>query len=159
VFSWTQTRVNLPGWYGLGSGLAAAGDLEALREAYQGWPLFESLLDNAEMSLAKTDRAIAERYLALGDRPELTRAVLAEYDLTRRLVLDVTGHTRLLENRNVLSRAVELRNPYVDALSHLQLRALQELRAGEPAEDARESIEDLLLLSAAGVAAGLQNTG
>jgi phosphoenolpyruvate carboxylase len=159
VFAWTQTRVNLPGWYGLGSGLAAAGDSAALREAYESWPLFASLLDNAEMSLAKTDRAIAERYLTLGDRPELTSAVLAEYDLTHRLVLDVTGHTRLLENRNVLSRAVELRNPYVDALSHLQLRALQELRAGEPGEDARESIEDLLLLSAAGVAAGLQNTG
>jgi phosphoenolpyruvate carboxylase len=159
VFSWTQTRVNLPGWYGLGSGLAAAGDIPALREAYRSWPLFASLLDNAEMSLAKTDRAIAERYLRLGDRPELTEAVLAEYDRTRSLVLEVTGHARLLENRRVLSRAVELRNPYVDALSHLQLRALQELRAGEPDDADRAGIENLLLLAAAGVAAGLQNTG
>jgi phosphoenolpyruvate carboxylase len=111
------------------------------------------------MSLAKTDRAIAERYLALGDRPELASAVLAEYDRTRSLVLQVTGHTRLLEDRNVLSRAVELRNPYVDALSHLQLRALQELRAGIEDDAQREKVEDLLLLAAAGVAAGLQNTG
>ena len=159
VFSWTQTRVNLPGWYGLGSGLAAIDDLDELREAYKSWPLFAALLDNAEMSLAKADRAIAERYLALGDRPDLTAAVLTEYDRTRSLVLHATGHTRLLENRKVLSRAVELRNPYVDALSHLQLRALQELRAGVTDDAQRERVEDLLLLSAAGVAAGLQNTG
>ncbi|MGH3380173.1 MAG: phosphoenolpyruvate carboxylase, partial [Actinoallomurus sp.] len=159
VFSWTQTRVNLPGWYGLGSGLAAVDDLDELREAYASWPLFGAMLDNAEMSLAKSDRAIAERYLALGDRPDLASVVLAEYDRTRSLVLQVTGHTRLLEDRNVLSRAVELRNPYVDALSHLQLRALQELRAGIEDDDQRAKVEDLLLLAAAGVAAGLQNTG
>jgi phosphoenolpyruvate carboxylase len=159
VFAWTQTRVNLPGWYGLGSGLAAAPDLARLRAAYESWPLFASLLDNAEMSLAKTDRAIAERYLALGGRPELTEAVLAEYDLTRTLVLSVTGHDRLLANRRVLTRAVELRNPYVDALSHLQLRALTALRAGVADESERERLENLLLLSVNGVAAGLQNTG
>lgn len=163
VFAWTQTRVNLPGWYGLGSGLAAVSgdgaDLAGLRDAYEAWPLFNTLLDNAEMSLAKSDRAIAERYLALGERPELTAAVLAEYDRTRRLVLAVTGHERLLENRRVLSRAVELRNPYVDALSHLQLRALQALRAGVGDEAERAHLENLLLLSVNGVAAGLQNTG
>ncbi|HEY7483435.1 MAG TPA: phosphoenolpyruvate carboxylase [Streptosporangiaceae bacterium] len=159
VFAWTQTRVNLPGWYGLGSGLAAVTDAAGLREAYESWPLFASLLDNAEMSLAKTDRAIAERYLALGGRAELTAKVLAEYDLTRSLVLSVTGHDRLLANRRVLSRAVELRNPYVDALSHLQLRALTALRAGVADDAERGKLESLLLLSVNGVAAGLQNTG
>ncbi len=114
------------------------------------------------MSLAKTDRVIAERYLALGGRPELTEQVLAEYDRTRELVLKVTRHTRLLENRRVLSRAVDLRNPYVDALSHLQLRALEALRTGEAdrlSEEDRNHLERLLLLSVNGVAAGLQNTG
>ncbi|TDC96127.1 phosphoenolpyruvate carboxylase [Actinomadura sp. 7K507] len=163
VFAWTQTRVNLPGWYGLGSGLAAVSDdgrdLTELRDAYESWPLFNTLLDNAEMSLAKSDRAIAERYLALGDRPELSETVLAEYDRTHRLVLAVTDHDRLLENRKVLSRAVELRNPYVDALSHLQLRALAALRAGVDNEEERTHLEELLLLSVNGVAAGLQNTG
>jgi len=127
-----------------------------VQAAYQAWPLLAVLLDNAEMSLAKTDREIARRYLDLGGRPDLSAAVLAEYDLTRRLVLEVTGHGRLLANRPVLSRAVALRDPYVDALSHLQLRALAALRAGA---QERDRLERLLLLTVNGVAAGLQNTG
>lgn len=159
VFAWSQTRLNLPGWYGLGSGLAAAeaaAGLGELRRAYKEWPLLATLLDNAEMSLAKTDRVIAARYLALGGRDDLTGQVLAEYDLTRRLVLAVTDHDRLLADRPVLSRAVVLRDPYVDALSYLQLRALTALRAGDAA---REPLERLLLLTVSGIAAGLQNTG
>jgi phosphoenolpyruvate carboxylase len=164
VFAWAQTRVNLPGWFGLGSGLAAVADtpdgVAELRRAYREWPLLAVLLDNAEMSLAKSDRRIAARYLALGGRPDLTATVLAEYDLTARLVLTVTGHDRLLADRPVLSRAVALRNPYVDALSHLQLRALAALRA-PTAESSpeRPRLERLLLLTVNGVAAGLQNTG
>jgi phosphoenolpyruvate carboxylase len=178
VFAWSQTRLNLPAWYGLGSGLAAAesaSGLSELQRAYKEWPLLATLLDNAEMSLAKTDRIIASRYLALGGRDDLTSMVLAEYDLTRRLVLAVTDHDRLLADRAVLSRAVVLRDPYVDALSYLQLRALTALRddagAGDTGGDAsgsddagdagvdRESVERLLLLTVSGVAAGLQNTG
>jgi phosphoenolpyruvate carboxylase len=161
VFAWSQTRLNLPGWYGLGSGLAAAESavgMDELRRACSAWPLLATLLDNAEMSLAKTDRVIAARYLALGGRADLTETVLAEYDLTRRLVLAVSGHDRLLASRPVLSRAVVLRDPYVDALSYLQLRALTALRSDEPGTD-RESLERLLLLAVSGVAAGLQNTG
>jgi phosphoenolpyruvate carboxylase len=166
VFAWSQTRVNLPGWFGLGSGLAAAaedpgsegrpGGIAGLRDAYRDWPLLAVLLDNAEMSLAKTDRRIAERYLALGGRRDLTAAVLTEYDLTRTLVLEVTGHDRLLASRRVLSRAVALRDPYVDALSHLQLRALTALRTGD---QCRDRLQRLLLVTVNGVAAGLQNTG
>jgi phosphoenolpyruvate carboxylase len=163
VFAWSQTRMNLPGWFGLGSGLAAiaaSGDgVAVLRRAYREWPLFGVLLDNAAMSLAKTDRMIAARYLALGGRDDLTALVLAEYDLTRRLVLAVTGHDRLLADRPVLSRAVALRDPYVDALSYLQLRALAALRDPATPADERERLERLLLLTVNGVAAGLQNTG
>jgi phosphoenolpyruvate carboxylase len=187
VFAWSQTRMNLPGWFGLGSGLAAiAADpggpgpdgpgpdgpgpdgpgpdgpgpdgTAVLRRAYRDWPLFGVLLDNAEMSLAKTDRLIGARYLALGGREDLTAQVLAEYDLTRRLVLTVTGHDRLLADRPVLSRAVALRDPYVDALSYLQLRALAALRGPVQADEV-ERLERLLLLTVNGVAAGLQNTG
>jgi phosphoenolpyruvate carboxylase len=175
VFAWAQTRLNLPGWYGLGSGLAAAawtgipaGDsdgaippegLAGLRRAYREWPLLATLLDNAEMSMAKTDREIAARYLALGDRPDLTERVLGEYDLTRRLVLAVTGHDRLVAGRPVLSRAIVLRDPYVDALSYLQLRALSALRAEDGDATYRAALERLLLLTVSGIAAGLQNTG
>jgi len=162
VFAWAQTRVNLPGWYGLGSGLAEAidrpGGLGAVQAAYRDWPLLAVLLDNAEMSLAKTNRSIASRYLALGGSDQLAAQVLAEYDLTRRLVLTVTGHDRLLAGRRVLSRAVALRDPYVDALSHLQLRALAEVRASADSGD-QAALERLLLLTVNGVAAGLQNTG
>jgi len=161
VFAWAQTRLNLPGWYGLGSGLAAAessAGMTELRRAYREWPLLATLLDNAEMSLAKTDRAIAARYLALGGRPDLTERVLAEYDLTRRLALSVTGHDRPLADRRVLSRAIVLRDPYVDALSYLQLRALTALRTEQAPEEA-SSDERLLLITVSGIAAGLQNTG
>jgi phosphoenolpyruvate carboxylase len=172
VFAWAQTRVNLPGWYGLGTGLAAVaaepGGLDLLRAAYREWPLLAVLLENAEMSLAKTDRRIAARYLALGGRDQLTAQVLDEYDRTMELVLAVTGHDRPLAGRPVLSRAVALRNPYVDALSHLQLRALAALRSADSAEaagaaemtdDEHDRLERLLLLTVNGVAAGLQNTG
>ena len=175
VFAWAQTRLNLPGWYGLGTGLAAAArkDLAAggsdegipaeglleLRHAYRDWPLLATLLDNAEMSLAKTDREIAARYLALGGRPDLTQRVLAEYDRTRRLVLAVTGHDRLVADRSVLSRAIVLRDPYVDALSYLQLRALSALRADSATAQDRPALDRMLLLTVSGVAAGLQNTG
>jgi phosphoenolpyruvate carboxylase len=158
VFAWSQMRLNLPGWFGLGSGMAAA-DLEELRAAYAEWPLFNVLLDNAEMSLAKTDRRIAERYLALGGRADLSARVMSEYNLTVDRLLAVTGHSRLLENHRVLSWAVELRNPYVDALSHIQLNALEALRR-EPADRReRERLEQVLLVTVNGVAAGLQNTG
>ncbi|MBJ7608969.1 MAG: phosphoenolpyruvate carboxylase [Candidatus Dormibacteraeota bacterium] len=158
VFAWSQIRLNLPGWYGLGSGLAVA-ELEELRLAYKEWPLFNVLIDNAEMSLAKTDRLIAGEYLALGGQPLIADRILAEYDRTIELVLAVTGQSRLLENRRVLSWAVELRNPYIDALSHLQLRALRALRSGVRADAERERVERLLLLTVNGIAAGLQNTG
>jgi phosphoenolpyruvate carboxylase len=156
VFSWAQTRINVPGWYGLGTGLAAVGDLPLLRRAYESWPLFTVMLENAEMSLAKTDRRIARQYLELGGRPDLTEKVLDEHALTTSQVLAITGHTWLLEDRRVLGRAVALRNPYVDALSHLQVRALRALREGTT-EDG--GMRRLLETTVNGIAAGLQNTG
>jgi phosphoenolpyruvate carboxylase len=158
VFAWSQMRLNLPGWYGIGSGLAAAS-LHDLRRAYSEWPLFNAMLDNAEMSLAKTDRRIAERYLALGHRTDLAAMVLEEYDRTLEQVLAVTGHRRLLEDRRVLSWAIELRNPYVDALSHLQLRALRAMRDRKISRSDRARAEKVFQLTVNGVAAGLQNTG
>jgi len=112
-----------------------------------------------EMSLAKSDARIARRYLELGDRPDLTEKVLDEHARTTRWVLAVTGHERLLENRRVLGRAVQLRNPYVDALSYLQLRAFRALRTQDLPESEANRLRRLVLLTVNGIAAGLQNTG
>jgi phosphoenolpyruvate carboxylase len=159
VFAWTQARINLAGWFGLGSALEAVGDEALLQGAYDEWPLFRTLIDNVAMSLAKADDRIARHYLELGDRDDLADLVRDEMALTRSWVIRVTGGTELLGNKPVLQRAVKMRSPYVDALSLLQLRALRALRdapAGVPADAEQQR---LLLLSVSGVAAGLQNTG
>ncbi|MFH8249689.1 phosphoenolpyruvate carboxylase [Microbacterium sp. B2969] len=160
VFAWTQARINLAGWFGLGTALEAVGDEELLRRAYDEWPLFRTLIDNVAMSLAKADSRIARSYLELGDRDDLAEVVMDELVLTRSWVIRVAGGAELLENRPILQRAVKLRSPYVDALSLLQLRALRALREaaleGIPADPDQQR---LLLLSVSGVAAGLQNTG
>jgi phosphoenolpyruvate carboxylase len=160
VFAWSQARINLAGWFGLGSGLDAVGDEALLRRAYDEWPLFRTLIDNVAMSLAKSDSRIARGYLGLGDRDDLAALVMEELDLTRSWVIRIAGGGQLLQNKPVLQRAVKLRSPYVDALSLLQLRALRALRdnaaAGIPVDP---ELQRLLLLSVSGVAAGLQNTG
>ncbi|WP_344064240.1 phosphoenolpyruvate carboxylase [Microbacterium pumilum] len=160
VFAWTQARINLTGWFGLGSALEAVGDEPRLVRAYDDWPLFRTLIDNVAMSLAKADDRIARHYLELGDREDLAALVRDEMALTRSWVVRLTGGTELLGNKPVLQRAVKMRSPYVDALSLLQLRALRALRtdaeAGAPIDPEQQR---LLLLSVSGVAAGLQNTG
>lgn len=159
VFAWTQARINLAGWFGLGTALEAVGDEALLVEAYREWPLLQTMVDNVAMSLAKTDERIARRYLALGDRDDLASLVLDELTLTKEWVIRLTGGDGLLENKPVLQRAVQLRSPYVDALSLLQLRALRALRETPTGSGADAEQQRLLLLSVSGVAAGLQNTG
>jgi phosphoenolpyruvate carboxylase len=163
VFAWSQNRCNLPGWYGLGTGLEVLagqpGGLELLRRMYDQWPFFTSLIDNAEMSLAKADPLIAGLYLDQGGRPELTQAIREEFRRSRAGVLAVTRSDRLLARRSVLRRAVDLRNPYVDALSFIQVRFLAELRRGVEDPERAARIAGLVQLTVNGVAAGLQNTG
>jgi phosphoenolpyruvate carboxylase len=163
VFAWAQSRANIPGWYGLGTGLAAVGDDDQLRAAYRQWPLFASLIDVAEMSLAKTNRALAKSFLDLGGRPDITERILAELDLTQAAVLTVLDQTTLLQHKQVLNSAVTIRAPYVDALSRLQLRALTELHTSRDSTGAPSAASEpwrrLLLLAVNGAAAGLQNTG
>lgn len=153
VFAWSQSRVNLPGWYGLGAGLEAVagtrGGLATLRAMFRDWPFFTALIENAELSLAKADPSIAELYLARGDRDDLAGDIREEMARTQELVLSVAGHPRLLDCRPELQQAVELRNPYVDALSFLQLRFL----------DGRGRAERLVQATVNGIAAGLRNTG
>ena len=161
IFSWSQARINLAAWYGLGSACEAVGDIERLREAYREWPLFTTFIDNIEMSISKIDARIARLYLALGDRPELSEMVLSEMALTRKWVLDITGNKWPLENRRVLGPVIRLRLPFVNILSVTQVHALSELRIRDDmlTPEERANITYLILCTVSGVAAGLQNTG
>jgi phosphoenolpyruvate carboxylase len=159
VFAWSQTRVNLPGWFGLGAGLASVEDDDQFREALRDLPVLAVALENWEMSLAKSDRRIMVRYLERGGREDLTTKVLTDYDLAVARVRDLTGRPYPLANRPRLARALALRNPYVAALSHLQIRALGAIRGGQLDEADEVMASRLLGLTINGVAAGLQNTG
>ena len=160
IFSWSQARVNLAAWYGLGTACEACDDLDLLRRAYAEWPLFTTFVDNVEMSLAKTDERLARTYLDLGGRDDLTALVLDEMALTRRWVLAIVGDEWPLQSRHVLGPVVRMRLPFVNVLSLTQVRALAELRLGDDRSDEeRAQLIYLILCSVSGVAAGLQNTG
>lgn len=175
VFSWMQSRVTLPGWYGVGAALHAligqsGTQLGLLQAMYKEWPFFAAMLDNAQMSLAKADMEIASRYATLVEDGDLSRRIFgtirAEYDLCVQTICAVTGQRALLDNSPRLQRSIMLRNPYVDPLSSLQVELLKRLRA-LPAGDAlsedektqRRDLRAAVLLSVNGIAAGLKNTG
>ncbi|MFL5675962.1 MAG: phosphoenolpyruvate carboxylase [Chloroflexota bacterium] len=168
TFAWSQARINLPGWFGLGSALeayrAAHGDagLDGIARLARDWSFLSSLLDNAEMSLAKADMGVARLYAALarGDGDDRRwHLIETEYRRTVGLLARVTGRERLLDGSPVLQRSVALRNPYVDSLSELQVRLLGRLRALPPGDPERERVLRLVQLTVNGVAAGLQSTG
>ena len=161
IFAWSQARINLAAWYGLGSACETFGDLARLREAYARWPLFTTFINNVEATLAKTDVSIARMYLSLGDRPDLAEQALAELDLTRRWVLDIVQSDHPLANNKELHEFVNRHMPFVNVMSLGQALALRKLRkqANELTEAEREGYTYLLLCTVAGVSAGVQNTG
>ncbi|HEY7590224.1 MAG TPA: phosphoenolpyruvate carboxylase [Candidatus Limnocylindrales bacterium] len=168
VFAWSQARIDLPGWYGLGSALdayrAAHGEpgLDRIASLYRRWPFLASVLDNAELGLARADMGVARRYAALarnrGDERRW-RAIEAEHARAVRLLLRVAGRDRLLDGSPALQRAIALRNPYVDSLSGLQVRLLEKLRQLPGDDPSRDRLLRLVQLTVNGVAAGLQSTG
>ena len=158
VFSWTQTRCILPGWYSLAAGFEAyldgGGDLDTLGEMYEEWPFFRTTLDNAALALARTELEIAEQYADL-TTPELREQFFPqlrdEYETACELVLDITGREHLLR-REWLRERLDRRNPYVDPLNLLQVQLL--------GVDERTEREDRTLrLTVKGIAAAMQNTG
>jgi phosphoenolpyruvate carboxylase len=162
VFSWMQSRFNLPGWYGLGA--LAIIDGERLREMYAGWPFFRAILDNAEMSLLKADMGIAALYSDLAPDRALGAAVFTrieeEYARARAAILDATGHRELMDGDPVIQRSVHLRNPYVDPLNYVQVEMLRRLRAlPDPEGPEAERHRQIIVVTINGIAAGLRNTG
>jgi phosphoenolpyruvate carboxylase len=170
VFSWMQSRHTLPGWFGLGSGLAAfvgegeqaGGRLALLRQMYKEWPFFSTLLGNAQLIIAKADMGIARRYAELVDDQGLAERVFGalcdEYERTRDMICRVAQVAEVLDEQPVLQRAIRQRNPYVDPLSYIQIELLRRLRA-DPAEAEQEALETAVLMAINGIAAGLKNTG
>ena len=168
VFSWSQARIGLPAWYGLGSALKAyrrahGGKATAkLATLYRDWPFLTSALDNAELILYRSEPQIARLYAALAGTAEgerLWARILGEYELSIEELKKVTGHKELLETEPAVQRSIRLRRPYIDPLSHLQVRFLARLRSLPPDHPDRERVGTLVQLTVNGVAAGLQNTG
>jgi phosphoenolpyruvate carboxylase len=164
VFSWMQSRFNLPGWFGFGSSLMAVNDDKLLREMYQGWLLFKTMIDNTEMSLIKADMDIAALYVQLVPDKQMGKQffdlILDEYKRTHDAVLSVSGHINLLDAEPVTQRAVQVRNPYVDPLNYVQVEMLHRLRSLPDSEGAEaQSIREVITITINGIAAGLRNTG
>ncbi len=185
VFGWTQSRFLLPSWFGVGTALAAevesdADQLDLLRRLHQRWPFFRMLISKVEMTLSKVDLELAHHYMiSLGSKDYrdafdlIFETISAEYNLTRRLVLDITGHSRLLGADPALQQSVDLRNRTIVPLGFLQVALLRRLRdqnrqppmseapltEGDGRTYSRSELLRGALLTINGIAAGMRNTG
>jgi phosphoenolpyruvate carboxylase len=165
VFSWMQSRHTLPGWYGLGSAVhdyltTQEGELAMLQTMYERWAFWRTLIDNAQMILAKADFTIARLYADLVHDQELATRIYDriadEYRRTVDTICQITGQKALLENVPVLQRSIQRRNPFVDPLSFVQLLLLKRLRASQEPDD---ELLTAVMESVNGIASGLKNTG
>jgi phosphoenolpyruvate carboxylase len=160
VFSWSQSRVMLPGWFGVGSAVEASRlPLSLLREMAEAWPMFKTALGNMEMVLAKSDMGLARRYAELAPdkalRERIFARIRAEWERTRDALLAITGQNDLLDRDPGLKDALRARRPYIDPLNHLQIELIRRRRAG----DCDPRVREALHLTINGIAAGLRNTG
>ncbi len=165
VFSWAQCRVMLPGWYGLGSAVAAFRARHGergqalLERMWVDWPFFRAMLSNLEMLLAKADLSVAARYKELVPDAQLADAVFGrirrELDLTVKAFFEITRHEAFLVGNPALARSIRNRFPYLDPLNHLQVELLKRYRAGETEPRLPRSIH----ITINGIAAGLRNSG
>jgi phosphoenolpyruvate carboxylase len=163
VFSWSQCRLMLPGWYGFGAAVETwvekNKNLDELREMYREWPFFRSVLSNLDMVLAKSDLAIASRYAELVLDKKLRREIFGklsdEWQRARKWLAAITGNDELLADNPTLARSIRNRFPYLDPLNHVQVELLRRYRAG----DRDERLLRVIHLTINGLAAGLRNSG
>ena len=164
VLAWSQSRVMLPGWYGTGTAFEEyiAGDdarLDTLRDLYERWPFFRTVLSNMAQVLAKSDLGLAARYSELVADEDLRARVfdkiVAEHERTVRIHGLITGHDDLLADNPALARSVFNRFPYLEPLNHLQVELLRRFRSGD--ED--ELVQRGILLTMSGLASALRNSG
>ena len=167
VFAWMQSRHTLPGWYGLGGAVEEylktdPKVLGTLQEMYNQWPFFKTVLDNAQMILAKADMDIARRYAdlvpdkALGK--EIFDRIKTEHDRTVSVICQIVQVKELLEKDRDLYESIKRRNPYIDPLSFIQVELIKRFR-GRPNPSEKRELEDAILMTINGIAAGLKNTG
>jgi phosphoenolpyruvate carboxylase len=163
VFSWTQARMVLPAWLGLGTALERARErhgLDLLRQMATQWPFFTTLLSNAEMGCAKADLGIARRYAELWDdvpaRERIWERLATELERTIAELIAIRAGTRLLDGEPVLQASIDRRNPFVDPLSFVQIEILRRLQRNP---GAAEELDRVSLLTINGIASGLRNTG
>jgi phosphoenolpyruvate carboxylase len=164
VFSWSQSRVMLPGWYGFGGAVSDwlsenKGRLAELREMHATWPFFRAMLSNLDMVLAKTDLGIAGRYAELVGDAQLRRKVFGSIEIewreTQKQLFAITGANEFLADNPTLSRSIRNRFAYLDALNHIQVELLRRYRAGDKDERTVRAIH----LTINGISAGLRNSG
>jgi phosphoenolpyruvate carboxylase len=169
VFSWTQNRHLITGLYSVGSAFAGFikkdpdKNLNILQDMYKNWSFFKSHIDNIQMTLAKADMWIALEYSFLVKPREIGKRIFEkirnEHRLTERVILDITKQEKILDYNPFLQRSIELRNPYIDSLSYIQVGLLRRLSKGDYEEGEESNLIDNLKLSINGIAAGLKNTG
>lgn len=168
VFSWNQSRHIIPGWYPFGTSLKTfiKNDLSRARliqEMYKKWPFFNNLVDNIQMVVAKSDMAIARLYSSLVKdkkiRDRIYEKINREFNLTAKMILNITGQKRVLDNSPFLQRSIDMRRPSIDPVNYIQVMLLRRLRHERVSGNEREKLIAALMMSINCVAAGLRNTG